>query len=78
MNAYTEPVARSGRNTSAWRGRGRAADLEGRGQQVKFGGALEPDHVPQLKGDSGLLRAGTAYCVAYIRALVRRANEEVG
>jgi mannonate dehydratase len=47
-------------------------------RQVKFNGGLEPDHVPQLTGDVGIHRAGTAYCIAYIRALLRRANEEVG
>jgi mannonate dehydratase len=47
-------------------------------RQVRFNGAIEPDHVPHLAGDSGLLRAGTAYCIAYMRALLRRANEEIG
>jgi mannonate dehydratase len=47
-------------------------------RQVKFTGAVEADHVPQLVGDKGMPRAGTAYCVAYMRALLRRANEEVG
>jgi mannonate dehydratase len=47
-------------------------------RQVRFDGAAEPDHVPRLAGDSGLLRAGTAYCLSYMRALLRRANEEVG
>ncbi len=47
-------------------------------RQVRFSGAAEPDHVPKLAGDSGVLRAGTAYCIAYMRALLRRANEEVG
>lgn len=47
-------------------------------RQVRFSGAVEPDHVPQLVGDTGLRRAGTAYCIAYMRALLRRANEEVG
>ena len=47
-------------------------------RQVQFNGAVEPDHVPRLAGDSGLLRAGTAYCIASIRAMLRRANEEVG
>jgi mannonate dehydratase len=45
---------------------------------VRFRGAAEPDHVPKLAGDTGLMRAGTAYCIAYMRALLRRANEEVG
>jgi mannonate dehydratase len=47
-------------------------------RQVRFDGAAEPDHVPQLAGDTGIRRAGTAYCLAYMRALLRRANEEVG
>jgi len=47
-------------------------------RQVGFSGGLEPDHVPHLAGDSGLSRAGTAYCIASIRAMLRRANEEVG
>jgi D-mannonate dehydratase len=47
-------------------------------REVRFSGAVEPDHVPRLAGDSGLLRAGTAYCIAYMRALLRRANEEAG
>jgi mannonate dehydratase len=47
-------------------------------RQARFNGAVEPDHVPRLAGDTGLLRAGTAYCIAYMRALLRRANEEVG
>lgn len=46
-------------------------------RQVKFNGALEPDHVPHLAGDTGLLRAGTAYSLAYIKALARRAEEEL-
>ncbi len=47
-------------------------------REVRFSGAAVPDHVPELAGDSGIRRAGTAYCVAYMRALLRRANEEVG
>lgn len=47
-------------------------------RQVKFNGAAESDHVPKLAGDSGILRAGTAYCLVYMRALLKRANEEVG
>jgi mannonate dehydratase len=45
---------------------------------VRFNGTVVPDHVPQLAGDTGIRRAGTAYCIAYMRALLRRANEEVG
>jgi mannonate dehydratase len=47
-------------------------------RQVKFNGAVEPDHVPRLAGDTGFFRAGTAYCIASMRAMLRRANEEVG
>jgi len=47
-------------------------------RQVGFDGLAEPDHVPQLTGDTGLRRAGTAYILSYMRALLRRANEEVG
>jgi len=47
-------------------------------RQARFDGAVEPDHVPGLAGDTGMPRAGTAYCIAYMRALLRRANEEVG
>ena len=47
-------------------------------REVRFNGTMVPDHVPQLAGDQGIRRAGTAYCIAYMRALLRRANEEVG
>jgi mannonate dehydratase len=47
-------------------------------REVRFNGTAVPDHVPQLAGDQGIRRAGTAYCIAYMRALLRRANEEVG
>jgi mannonate dehydratase len=47
-------------------------------RQVRYNGPLVPDHIPQLAGDTGTRRAGTAYCIAYIRSLLRRANEEVG
>ncbi len=47
-------------------------------RQVRFSGTIVPDHIPALTGDSGLNHGGTAYCVAYMRALLRRANEEVG
>lgn len=43
-------------------------------RQVGFNGAVEPDHVPRLAGDTGILRAGTAYCIASIRTLLRQAN----
>ena len=47
-------------------------------RQVKYSGIIVPDHIPALKGDDKVRRAGTAYCIAYMRALLRRANEEVG
>jgi mannonate dehydratase len=47
-------------------------------REVGFHGAMEPDHIPQLAGDKGMRPAGTAYCIAYMRALLRRANAEVG
>ena len=47
-------------------------------REVKFGGAAEPDHVPKLAGDTGILRAGTAYCLVYMRTLLGRANAELG
>ncbi|MEZ5391484.1 MAG: mannonate dehydratase [Bryobacterales bacterium] len=47
-------------------------------RKVKFSGAVMPDHVPALAGDEGIRRAGTAYCIAMMRAMLRRANEEVG
>ena len=47
-------------------------------REVGFNGTIVPDHVPKITGDTGLRHAGTAYCIAYMRALLRRANEEVG
>lgn len=47
-------------------------------REVRFDGCAVPDHLPQLAGDPGLQRASLAYCVATMRALLRRANEEVG
>ena len=45
---------------------------------VRFAGSAIPDHIPQLVGDTRVRRQGMAYCIAYMRALLRRANEEVG
>lgn len=42
--------------------------------QVGYDGTLIPDHIPQM-GDDG--RLGTAYTLAYMRALQKRAEEEV-
>jgi mannonate dehydratase len=47
-------------------------------REVGFNGAIVPDHVPQLAGDKGMRPAGTAYCIAAMRTMLRRANEEVG
>jgi mannonate dehydratase len=47
-------------------------------REVRFNGSVVPDHVPELAGDKGIRRAGTAYCVACMRGMLRRANEEVG
>ena len=46
--------------------------------QVRFSGSMVPDHIPALAGDRGMNRAGMAYCITQMRALLRRANEEVG
>ena len=46
-------------------------------REVKYTGSLVPDHLPQLTGDAGQ-RASLAYCIAYLRGLLKRANEEVG
>ena len=47
-------------------------------REVRFSGSMVPDHVPELAGDKGIRKAGTAYCIASMRAMLRRANEEVG
>ncbi len=47
-------------------------------RQVRFNGTIVPDHIPQMAGDTGIRPAGIAYCISYMRALLRRANEEVG
>ncbi len=44
-------------------------------RKVNFDGAVIPDHVPTMVGGN---RAATAYAIAYMRALVERANAEVG
>ncbi|MBL8295304.1 MAG: mannonate dehydratase [Bryobacterales bacterium] len=47
-------------------------------RQVKYRWGIVPDHIPQLAGDGPERRAGLAYCISYFKALLRRANEEVG
>jgi mannonate dehydratase len=46
-------------------------------RQAHCGGSLIPDHYPGLVGDANR-RLANAYTIAYMRALLRRANEEVG
>ena len=47
-------------------------------REVGFNGSVIGDHIPQMINDTGLQQAGAAYCVAYMRALLRDANREVG
>ena len=44
-------------------------------RDVEFDGAIIPDHIPSLLGGK---RAGTAYSIAYMRALVQSVNNEAG
>jgi mannonate dehydratase len=46
-------------------------------RQARCTGSLIPDHYPALAGDTNHRNADT-YSIAYMRALLRRANEEVG
>jgi len=43
-------------------------------RKVGFDGVLIPDHIPLMANDG---RVGTAFTIAYMKALVKRANEEV-
>ena len=47
-------------------------------REVGYDGSMLPDHIPYLVGDDEHRRAGLAYSVAYMRSLLRRANNEVG
>ena len=42
-------------------------------REINFKGVAIPDHIPQMADDG---RVGTAYTIAYMNALVKRANEE--
>jgi mannonate dehydratase len=42
-------------------------------REVNFNGAMIPDHIPGMIGGG---RAGTAYTIAYMKAFLKRANEE--
>ncbi len=44
-------------------------------QEVGFRGVAIPDHIPQMGDDP---RLGTAYTIGYMKALLRRAEEEAG
>ncbi len=44
-------------------------------REVNFNGVLIPDHIPLMANDH---RVGTAFTIGYIKALVARANAEVG
>ena len=44
-------------------------------REVGFKGVAIPDHIPQMADDP---RLGTAYTIAYMKAMVQRANEEIG
>jgi mannonate dehydratase len=42
-------------------------------REVHFDGVEIPDHIPEMIGGP---RAGTAYSIAYMQALLQRANAE--
>jgi mannonate dehydratase len=44
-------------------------------REVDFKGVVIPDHIPQMTDNH---RVGTAYTIGYMKALLQRANEEVG
>lgn len=46
-------------------------------REVKYEGSVLPDHIPVLMGDDEQRRSGLAYLIAYMRLLLRKANEEV-
>jgi len=43
-------------------------------REVNFDGVVIPDHIPAMEGGR---RAGTAFTIGYMKALLKRANEEV-
>lgn len=47
-------------------------------REVGYAGAVLPDHIPHLAGDDAFRRAGLAYSIGHMRALLRQANMEVG
>jgi mannonate dehydratase len=44
-------------------------------QEVGFRGVAIPDHIPRMADDP---RLGTAYTIGYMKALLKRAEDEVG
>ena len=44
-------------------------------QDVGFKGVVIPDHIPRMSGDAS---RGTAFTLGYMRALIQRAEQEVG
>ena len=50
-------------------------DTGGEQAEVDFDGAVIPDHIPALLGGH---RAGVAYSIAYMRALLQAVNNEAG
>ena len=44
-------------------------------QEVGFKGVVIPDHIPRMSGDPS---RGTAFTLGYMRALIQRAEQEVG
>jgi len=44
-------------------------------REVNFNGVVIPDHIPRMANDP---RVGTAYTIAYMKAMLERANEDVG
>jgi len=44
-------------------------------QEVGFRGVVIPDHIPQMADDP---RLGTAFTIGYMKALLKRAEDEVG
>ena len=44
-------------------------------REVNFDGCIIPDHIPAMLGGP---RVGTAYSIAYMRALIQAVNNEAG
>src|SRR5262245_24005304 len=44
-------------------------------QEVGFKGVVIPDHIPRMADDP---RLGTAFTIGYMKALLKRAREEIG